>query len=111
MLPTNRKPTEPGKILLEEFLIPFNITQTALVAHLGGSWTQPKLSAIITGKKSITVMIALDLADALGTSPEFWIGLQIDVKLWEASKKRKKITRLRVPAARRSPRKKTNFQS
>lgn len=102
MLPTHRRPTEPGRILMEEFLLPLEITQTALVAHLGGSWTQPKLSAIITGKKSITEAIALDFADALGTSPEFWIGLQTDLKLWEASKKRKKIKPLPALPNRRS---------
>lgn len=106
MLPKHRKPTEPGKILLEEFLIPLNITQTAFVQHLGGSWTQPKLSAILNGKKSITEAIALDISDALGTSPEFWMGLQTDVNLWEASRKRKKIPKLRFSTARRNSRKK-----
>jgi antitoxin HigA-1 len=105
MLPTHRKPTEPGKILLEEFLNPLNITQAKFVEHLGGSWTQPKLSAIINGKKSITESIALDFADALGTSPEFWIGLQTDVKLWQASQKRKKISPLHIPRTKRGVRK------
>ena len=95
MLPTNRKPTLPGKILLEEFLIPLEITQTEFALHLGGSWTQPKLSAIIHGKRSITEEIALDFADALGTSPEFWIGLQTDIHLWEAKQKRNKISPIR----------------
>jgi antitoxin HigA-1 len=96
MLPTHRKPTLPGKILLEEFLLPLGITQTEFVLHLGGSWTQPKLSAIICGKRSITEEIALDLADALGTSPEFWIGLQTDVDLFEAKQKHNKISPIRV---------------
>jgi addiction module HigA family antidote len=91
MIPTHRKPTSPGQILLEEFLIPLNISQTEFVEHLGGTWTQPKLSAIISGKRSITEGVALDLADALGTSAEFWIGLQADVNLWEASQRRTKI--------------------
>jgi addiction module HigA family antidote len=64
MLPTHRKPTLPGKILLKEFLIPLGITQTEFAQHLGGSWTQPKLSAIICGKRSITEEISLDFADA-----------------------------------------------
>jgi addiction module HigA family antidote len=103
MLPTHRKPTMPGKILLEEFLEPLGISQSDFAQHLGGTWTQPKLNAIICGKRSITEEIALDLADALGTSPEFWIGLQSDVNLWEASRKRRKIKRLvvRVPKVRR----------
>jgi len=94
MLPTNRKPTSPGKILLEEFLIPLGISQSDFARHLGGSWTQPKLSAVIHGKRSITEEIALDFADALGTTPEFWIGLQIDVHLWEASRRRRKVAPL-----------------
>lgn len=101
MLPTHRKPTLPGKILLEEFLIPLGITQTEFALHLGGSWTQPKLSAIIRGKRSVTEDIALDFADALGTSPEFWIGLQTDIHLWEAKQKRKKISPIRLPRTRR----------
>lgn len=101
MLPTNRKPTSPGKILREEFLIPLEISQSEFANHLGGTWTQPKLSAIIHGKRSITEEIALDFADALGTSPEFWIGLQSDVHLWEANQHREKITRFKFTKNRR----------
>ncbi len=101
MLPTHRKPTPPGKILLEEFLIPLDISQSEFALHLGGTWTQPKLSAIIHGKRSITEEIALDFADALGTSPEFWIGLQSDVHLWEANQRRRKISPIRISRARR----------
>ncbi|MBS0653188.1 MAG: HigA family addiction module antidote protein [Verrucomicrobia bacterium] len=91
MLPKHRKPIHPGEILWEEFLKPLGILQGELVDHLGGTWTQPKLSAIIRGKRAVTESIALDLADALGTSPEFWINLQNDVNLWEAKRGRKKI--------------------
>ena len=103
MIPTRRKPTSPGKILLEEFLIPLNISQIEFVEHLGGSWTQPKLSAIINGKRAITEEIALDFADALGTSPEFWIGFQSDLSLWEAAQRHRKIKRIpiRRPRVRR----------
>ena len=101
MLPTHRKPTLPGKILWEEFLEPMGISQSTFAAHLGRSWTQPKLSAIIHGKRSITEQIALDFSDALGTSPEFWIGLQSDVHLWEACQNRTKISRIRLPLNRK----------
>jgi addiction module HigA family antidote len=100
MLPKNRKPTSPGKILLEEFLIPLGISQSEFALHLGGTWTQPKLSAIIHGKRTITEEIALDFADALGTSPEFWIGLQSDVHLWEANQNRKKIQPIKLSRSR-----------
>ena len=91
MLPKYRKPTHPGEILLEEFLKPLEITQIDFIRHLGGSWTQPKLSEIIHGKRAITEAIALDLADALGTTAEFWINLQNDVNLWESMQTHKKI--------------------
>lgn len=91
MLPRYRPPIYPGEILWEEFLKPLEISQTDFVNHLGGTWTQPKLSAIISGKRAITEAIALDLADALGTSAEFWINLQKDVDLWEAKKNHKKL--------------------
>ena len=73
MLPTHRKPMAPGKILLEEFLIPLGIARADFIKHLGGSWTQSKLDAIISGEVSITLEIALDFARVLGTSPEFWV--------------------------------------
>jgi antitoxin HigA-1 len=89
MLPKYRKPIHPGEILWEEFLKPLGILQSEFVDHLGETWTQPKLRAIIREKKAVTESIALDLADALGTSPEFWINLQNDVNLWEASRRLK----------------------
>lgn len=49
-------------------------------------------------------MIALDFADA---SPEFWIGLQTSMNLWEASQKRIKKPKFRFPKARRTPGKTT----
>lgn len=96
MLPTRRKPTHPGEILLEEFLLPLGISQAEFVEHLGGTWTQPKLSAIISGRRAITEGVALDFADALGTSAEFWIGLQADVNLWEASQRRTRVKRIKA---------------
>lgn len=109
MMPTHRKPTLPGKILLEEFLIPLGISQSDFAKHLGGTWTQPKLSAIISGKRSITEEIALDLADALGTSPEFWIGLQNDINLYEAAKRRRKIKCINPRKARVSKSRRKSF--
>ncbi|MDB6081430.1 MAG: HigA family addiction module antidote protein [Chlamydiia bacterium] len=91
MLPKYRKPVHPGEILWEEFLKPLEISQTEFVKHLSGSWTQPKLSAIIREKRAITETIALDLADALGTSSEFWMQLQNDYNLWEAQQIHKRI--------------------
>ncbi len=96
MLPSKRPPTHPGEILWEEFLVPMKMSQIAFVEHLGGSWTQPKLSAIINGKRGVTEAIALDLADALGTTPQLWLNLQSNYNLWHAKKEHEKVPRIRL---------------
>lgn len=87
MMPTQRAPTHPGEILLEEFLKPLKLSQEQLVKHLGGAWTQPKLSEIINKKRQVTEAIALDFADVFGTSAEFWLNLQYNYDLWIARQK------------------------
>lgn len=94
MIPTSRPPIHPGEILLEEFMKPLDLSQGKLVEHLGGSWTQPKLSEIINGKRRITETIALDFADAFGNSAEFWLNLQTAFDLWHARQGRQPIDRL-----------------
>ena len=94
MLPKYRSPSHPGEILLEEFLKPMGISQEQFARHLGGTWTQPKISALICEKRSVTEVIALDFADAFGTTAEFWLNLQMRYDLWHAMQKHKKIHRL-----------------
>ena len=83
-LPAN--PFHPGEILLEEFLQPSGMTQAALAEELG--WTRARLNELIRGKRGVTAESALDLADALGTSPKLWMNLQGTYDLAQAMKKR-----------------------
>jgi addiction module HigA family antidote len=69
-------------MLLEEFIKPLEITQTALAARLGVSF--PRLNEIIHGKRAVTPDTALRLARVLGMSADFWLGLQLDWDLWHA---------------------------
>lgn len=94
MLPKKRSPTHPGEILLEEFLKPLKISQEQFANHLEGSWKQPKISEIINKKRRVTEAIALDFADALGTSPEFWLNLQNRYDFWFARQHHERIPRL-----------------
>src|SRR5277367_6622582 len=96
MLPKNRPPTHPGEILQEEFLKPLQLSQEQFAKHLNDSWTQPKISEIINKKRRITEIIALDFADALGTSPEFWLNLRNRYDLWLARQNHQSIPRLKV---------------
>ena len=81
MLPRNRRPTSPGEILQHEFLKPLNLNQKELAEALG--ITRVRLSEIIHGKRAITPDTAFRLALFFDTSPEFWLGLQMDVTLWD----------------------------
>jgi antitoxin HigA-1 len=67
-------PFHPGEILLEEFLEPKGISQRAFAKQL--AWSPHKLNEIIKAKRNITALTAIDLANALGTTPEFWLNLQ-----------------------------------
>lgn len=89
--PKYRKPTHPGEVLLEEFLKPMGISQAKFVRHLGHAWTPAKLNEIIHGKRGITPDTALDFAMALGTTPMFWLNLQLLYDLWEASRHKREI--------------------
>jgi addiction module HigA family antidote len=81
-----RNPFHPGEILLEEFLEPARMTQSALAEKLG--WTTARLNELIKGKRGITAAAALDLADVLGTSPKLWMNLQATYDLDKAAKAR-----------------------
>ncbi|MHB1097259.1 MAG: HigA family addiction module antitoxin [Gemmatimonadaceae bacterium] len=80
LLPTRRPPTHPGEMLLEEFLKPLRISQSAFAVRLGVSF--PRLHEIIHAKRGVTVNTALRLARVTGMSAEFWLGLQLDWDLW-----------------------------
>ena len=87
MLPKNRAPTHPGEMLLEEFLNPFGITQQALANHL--DWTYARVNEIVNGKRGISADSALSIADAFEMEAEFWLNLQRDWDLWQATKTHK----------------------
>jgi len=83
-LPLYRPPTHPGEMLLEEFLKPLGITQSAFAIRLGVSF--PRLNEIIRGRRAVTPDTALRLARVVGTSADFWLGLQQDWELWHAAR-------------------------
>ncbi len=71
---TTMAPVHPGEVLREEFLRPGKVTQTALAAHLKTSLQ--RVNEIVSGKRSITAETAWLLAEAFGTTPQFWLNLQ-----------------------------------
>jgi addiction module HigA family antidote len=82
MLPTNRIPTHPGEVLVEEFLGPMGITQVRFAEFL--KVPLQRVNEIARGKRGVTPETALLFAAALRTSPEFWLNLQTSHDLVKA---------------------------
>src|SRR5690606_10091131 len=81
-LPTDRPPTHPGEMLVEEFLEPLGVSQSEFARRLGVSF--PRLNGIINRRRSVTTDTALRLARVTGMSASFWLGLQQDWDIWHA---------------------------
>jgi addiction module HigA family antidote len=72
-------PVHPGEILLEEFLKPMGLSQNRLALDIG---VHPRrINEIVLGKRRISADTALRLARFFGTSPQFWLGIQMDYDL------------------------------
>jgi len=67
-------PVHPGEILSEEFLGPMGLTQTALAEHLGVPVR--RINEICRGRRAVTAETAWLLAQAFGTTPQFWLNAQ-----------------------------------
>ena len=74
MLPSNRIPTHPGEVLLEEFLTPLELSQAGFSRKIGVPLQ--RLNEIVRGRRGVSPATAWILAEALNTSPEFWMNLQ-----------------------------------
>ena len=74
-IPTNRTPTHPGEMLLEEFLKPMGITQRELANSINVPYQ--RVNEIINGRRGITPSTALRLAKVFGVSADFWMNIQL----------------------------------
>jgi len=72
-------PVHPGEVLLEEFLKPMGLSQNRVALDIGVP--ARRINEIVHGKRRITADTALRLARYFGTSPQFWLGLQMDYDL------------------------------
>ncbi len=75
-----RNPT-PGDVLLEDFLNPLGLSQTALARAIG---VPPRrINEIVLGKRAVTADTDLRLSRYWGLSEGYWLGLQMDHDLME----------------------------
>lgn len=72
----------PGEILLEEFLKPMELSQTALAKAI--NVPPRRINEIVLKKRGVSADTAIRLAKYFATSERFWMGLQADYDLEEA---------------------------
>src|SRR5690348_14266369 len=82
MLTTKRKPATVGEILIEEFMQPMGLTQTALAQAMGVQ--RKHVNELCNDRRTVTAATALILARVFGNSADFWLNVQRRSDLWEA---------------------------
>jgi addiction module HigA family antidote len=88
-VPTNRIPTHPGEMLLEEFLDPMGISQRDLADNIHVPYQ--RINEIVNGRRGITPSTALRLAKFFDMSPDFWMNLQLRWDLYFAQQDENKV--------------------
>jgi addiction module HigA family antidote len=78
-----RKPTSPGEILREEFLVPLGMTQKRLADHLG--YDLKVVNRVVNERTSVSAEMALKLGATFRTTPEFWLNAQKALDLYKAA--------------------------
>src|SRR5476651_652523 len=84
-----RKPTHPGEILDEDYIKPLKLNLQKLADRLGIA--RNTLFKIRAGEASVTISIALSLAEAFDTTPQLWLNLQQTYDLWTEEHEHTKV--------------------
>ena len=77
-----RKPVHPGKVFLEDVLIPLGLSVTEAARMMG--ITRKALSELVNEKSSCSPQMALRIANVTHTSAESWLTMQLKLDLWKA---------------------------
>ena len=93
-----RKPTTPGEILQQEYLVPLEMSQKDLADHIGQD--VKVINRIVNGRSAVTAEVALKLAATFRTPPEFWLNAPKVVDLHAARSKLRKLPKALIAANR-----------
>jgi addiction module HigA family antidote len=69
----------PGEVLREDFMVPHKLSANRLAAAMGVPTN--RITAILNGTRGISGETALLLGQVFGTTPGFWMNLQIRYEL------------------------------
>ena len=90
-IPTSRLPTHPGEMLLEEFLKPMGLTQREVADGIHVPYQ--RVNELVNRRRGVTPSTALRLAKYFGTSPGFWMNLQLRWDLFLARQAEESVLR------------------
>ena len=91
-----KNPPHPGRIVRQECIEPLGLTVTEAAERLGV--TRQALNNLVNEKAGISPEMAIRLSRAFGSSPEVWLGMQMEYDLAQAEKNAGKIKVNRIPA-------------
>jgi antitoxin HigA-1 len=89
-----KKPPHPGRIVRQECIEPLGLTVTEAAKRLGV--TRQALNNLVNGKGGISAEMAVRLSKAFGSSPEGWLGMQMEYDLAQVEKEAHNIKVKRV---------------
>lgn len=89
-----KNPPHPGRIVRQECIEPLGLTITEAAERLGV--TRQALNNLVNGKAGISPEMSIRLSKAFGSSPEVWLGMQMEYDLAQAEKSADKIKVRRI---------------
>ncbi|HTU55266.1 MAG TPA: HigA family addiction module antitoxin [Acetobacteraceae bacterium] len=104
MLTTKHKPATVGEILVEDFMQPMGLTQTAVAEAMGVQ--RKHVNELCNDRRTVAAATALILARVFANSPDFWLNVQRRSDLWEAMhdpRERERIERAKPLGAAAPP--------
>jgi len=90
----NEIPESPGRYLERKFMIPNGLSQNKLARDL--DVTADRINYILNNRRSITADTALRLSRYFGTTPRFWLELQLEYDLYQARMKSEAAIKMSV---------------
>ena len=92
-----KNPPHPGRLVKHECLEPLGLSITKAAEIL--CVTRLTLSNLVNGKNGVSPEMAIRLPKAFGSSPEVWLGMQMDFDLTQAEKNADRIKVKKAVAA------------
>ena len=93
-----KNPPHPGRIVRRECIEPLGLTITEAAERLGV--TRQALNNLVNAKAGISPEMSIRLSKAFGSSPEVWLGMQMEYDLAQAEKDADKIKVEKIAASR-----------